>query len=134
MRLTLVLLTSMLSACVHPIGSVVNAFPGIWYSGHAINKADYRTDDCSYKSDGTFSCSVWDRGCSGTFCDAQSFSYSGTWSLAGDRLTRQTTSGVGPKEPSTLQIRLNGRELRLSSGERWFKSKEARFQHMWDAL
>jgi hypothetical protein len=133
MKRSLVAISALvLVGCVHTTVAT-NSLIGIWYSGQAINRTDYRLDDCSYKQDGTFDCTVLDRGCS-SFCEGASFSYAGTWSLVGTTLTRRITSGLGPKEPQSWGIAFNNGELLLSNGQRWFRSKKARSKQLWDAL
>lgn len=121
-----------LAACSHaPVSPSVSGFSGDWYSGHAINSTDYRLDDCSYRNDRTFTCRVIDRGCTNGFCEAESFTFSGTWALAGTHLTRRTTAGFlrADTKQWVIEQQTSG-ELILSGGERWFRSEKARTRHV----
>lgn len=72
-----------LAACAHGASSERQALSGHWYSGRALNKTDYQLEDCTYSPAGTFACVLTDRGCSGSFCEAEKLPFSGRWQVRG---------------------------------------------------
>ncbi len=132
---TMLLLIGLTSCAHEVVAPTASGLSGRWYSSHAINKTDYRLDDCLYLPDGTFTCAVDDHGCSGAFCEAESFTFAGTWAVQGTRLTRQCTTDFCSKSPKTWIIeRLDRKTLLLSGGESWFRSKRKRDKNLAGAL
>jgi hypothetical protein len=125
-----------LASCAHDLSPpTINGLAGYWYSGRALNRTDYRLDDCLYSSDGTFKCTAIDRGCNGSFCEAQSASFVGTWSIDGNRLTRRCNTNWCSDIPKTWIIeRQDRRVLQLAGGERWYRSKSTRSELLMSAL
>jgi hypothetical protein len=126
-----VFLTALLTGCAHATPDGTINLPGTWYAALRVNSTDYRLDDCVYSTNGTYSCKALDNGCAGTFCEAESYAYSGAWSLVGQQLTRQ----VGTGAPQRLDVKASDANVLLwSNGEHWFRSEKARSRFLKGAL
>lgn len=97
---------------------------GAWFSATSLNATDYRLDDCIYDSQGTFRCMVLDHGCAGSFCEGDTYEYSGLWRMEGDQFVRECTSDTCEKGVEFLKVLSKDRgQLQFEGGARWFRKK-----------
>jgi hypothetical protein len=111
------------------------AIVGSWFSGQSVNRTDYRLDDCQYKGDGTFSCTLKDHGCSADgFCEVLGDGYSGTWSIEGTTLVREVSWGSSLHSRDSWVIKgLSGDSL-LVNETKWFRNPSSRNKYVLGAL
>jgi len=123
----------LLADCSHPAEvrqrPAIRELNGTWFSGYAINATDFVLQDCSYDPSGTFKCATLDHGC-GSFCEAQTFTFSGTWVIAGTTVTRRVSEGWAPKEMTLTIEAVSPAIIYFSDGTRWFRQRNARNKYV----
>lgn len=124
----------LLAGCLRPVQKgqfpEIHELDGKWFSGHAISDTDFVLEDCSYAPAGTFSCAVLDQGC-GSFCEAQTFSFSGTWQIVGRNIVRRTPPGSWvPSELTFTTNSVGPGIIYFSDGTRWFRKRSARNKYV----
>ena len=107
----------------------IHEVTGTWFSGYTINATDFVLQDCSYEPSGTFKCAVLDQGC-GSFCEAETFSFYGTWTIAGTKVTRRVPEGWAPKEMTLTIKAVSPGVIYFSDGTRWFRKRSARNKYV----
>ncbi|QBY04384.1 hypothetical protein E2K93_08265 [Thalassotalea sp. HSM 43] len=87
------------------------------------------TSICTYANDGTFNCEVEEHGCTKSgWCEAQSYSTSGTWLIANNSLTIHTTlfKKVHTQKLEIVSLKADNLVLKFSNQQQiWQRSSSA---------